>query len=164
MSDRSCPYCGCQIDDGPTFCPHCGTDWEEENSKLNGATLSEAETQVLQAVFTSDETRRLQATPSPRTAYIEVYSPQGELISSHRLPTTGTISIGRGSDQTIRIADLTASRRHAQIQVYNEKYYVSDMGSLNDTLLNGERIRGQQELFDGARLTIGMHTLVFLYR
>jgi pSer/pThr/pTyr-binding forkhead associated (FHA) protein len=64
----------------------------------------------------------------------------------------------------IRIADLTVSRRHAQIQADGGKYYISDMGSLNDTLLNGERIRGQQELFDGARLTIGMHTLVFSYR
>jgi hypothetical protein len=164
MSDRRCPYCGGLVEESQGSCSHCGSDWKQEPSGSPEAPLSEAETQVLKAVFTCDETRRLQTIPGPRAAFIEVYGPQGELIDWHRLPPTGTISIGRGSDQMIRIADLTVSRRHAQIQADGGKYYISDMGSLNDTLLNGERIRGQQELFDGARLTIGMHTLVFSYR
>lgn len=164
MSEQRCPYGGSPNEENQESCSHCGGDWKKDPSEPNEVTLSEAETQVLQAVFTRDETRRLQAIPGPRVAFIEVYGPQGELIDWHRLPTSGTISIGRGSDQMIRIADLTVSRRHAQIHAEGGKYYISDMGSLNDTLLNGERIQGRQELFDGARLTIGMHTLVFSYR
>lgn len=164
MADQWCPYCGGLNEEDQKSCPHCGSERKQEPLTSHEATLSEAETQVLKAVFTRDETRRLQAIPGPRVAFIEVYGPQGELIDWHRLPATGTISIGRGSDQMIRIADLTVSRRHAQIQAEGGKYYISDMGSLNDTLLNGERIQGRQELFDGARLTIGMHTLVFSYR
>jgi pSer/pThr/pTyr-binding forkhead associated (FHA) protein len=157
-----CPSCGRIADADAAFCKYCGA---AVVARKNGLTaLAEEETQVLQAVFASDETRRLQAVPGPRMALIEVYGPQGELIDLHELPVTGTISVGRGSDQMIRLPDLTVSRHHAQILAEDGKYSVTDMGSLNDTLLNGERVRGQQELFDGARLTIGMHTLVFLYR
>jgi len=158
-----CPSCGRANDNDAAFCKHCGTTLGTSPKETQEVSADE-ETQVLQAFFASDETRRLQTVPNLRTAMMEVYGPQGELVDLHELPPTGTVALGRGSDQDIRIPDLTVSRRHAQILIEEGKYFLSDLGSLNDTLLNGERIHGQQELFDGARLTIGMHTLVFLYR
>ena len=159
-----CSFCGQVTPDNTQPCPHCGKKRDADGPQEPLDPLNEEETQVLKTVFSRDETQQFQADQGPRRALIEVYGPQGELVDWHELPDAGSITIGRGSDQRIRIPDLTVSRRHAQIRIEKGKFWVVDIGSLNDTHLNEERVQGEQELFEGARLTVGMHTLVFIYR
>ncbi|WP_239334305.1 ATP-binding cassette domain-containing protein [Frankia sp. CiP3] len=52
----------------------------------------------------------------------------------------GTMSIGRSNDNDIVVADLLASRRHAEIFVGQSGVHVVDLDSANGTFLNGRKI------------------------
>ena len=117
----------------------------------------EEETQLLRRAL-SEDTARLVGSSLPKQAMVEVYGLNGDLLAIVKVPPEG-LSIGRAPDQDIRLDDRTVSRRHARIEVAEERWFIDDAGSLNDTLLNGELIRGRAELHDGAQLTIGLHSL-----
>ncbi len=65
--------------------------------------------------------------------------------------------IGRGSDETGRLADdPELSRRHARISPDAEGVLtVEDMGSTNGTFVNGERISGSRRLLPGDTVKVG---------
>ena len=60
-------------------------------------------------------------------------------------PTTFTIAksgatLGRGEDNTIRLDDLSVSRRHARIAYRQSGYWLSDLGSMGGTWVGGTRL------------------------
>ena len=67
---------------------------------------------------------------------------------------------GRHPDSDIFLDDITVSRRHAEIQRAGEAFVVKDVGSLNGTYLNRERI-DEARLENGDELQIGKFRLVF---
>jgi len=69
-------------------------------------------------------------------------------------------TIGRLSECEVVLTDPGASRKHAQIVRRDDGYAVSDMGSTNGTLVNGEPVR-ERLLVDGDRITIGSTVLEF---
>src|SRR5687767_529123 len=71
------------------------------------------------------------------------------------------ITIGRSRDSDIFLPDQWLSRQHAEILQKPDGYYVSDLGSKNETLLNGGRIHEQQRLRAGDIITLGAHILTF---
>ena len=71
-------------------------------------------------------------------------------------------SSGRHPDSDIFLDDVTVSRRHAEIVRRGEGFAVRDVGSLNGTYLNRERIETEQPLENGDELQIGRFKLVFL--
>jgi FHA domain/Abnormal spindle-like microcephaly-assoc'd, ASPM-SPD-2-Hydin len=64
----------------------------------------------------------------------------------------GTI-IGRAATCDLMLASEHVSREHAVVRVHDGEYAVEDLGSKNGTLLNGQRLTGQQRLRDGDRLS-----------
>lgn len=72
--------------------------------------------------------------------------------------------LGRCSSNTVQVVDRLASRKHAIIMMTNDSYYVIDLGSLNGTFVNGERIESRVELKTGDKITIGLEVFVFAYR
>jgi len=54
---------------------------------------------------------------------------------------TSPVSMGRGRENTLCIADLAMSRKHAVIERTAEGWYLRDLGSNNGTLLNGVRVQ-----------------------
>lgn len=74
----------------------------------------------------------------------------------------GKTTIGRHPDSDIFLDDVTVSRRHAEVVHHDRVFTVSDVGSLNGTYLNRERIE-QADLHSGDELQIGKFRLVFLY-
>ncbi|MGF7238461.1 MAG: FHA domain-containing protein [Frankia sp.] len=52
----------------------------------------------------------------------------------------GTTTIGRGLDNTIVLADLLASRHHAQLNVTRDTIEIIDLDSANGTFVNGQRV------------------------
>jgi len=68
---------------------------------------------------------------------------------------------GRHPDSEIFLDDITVSRRHAEIVRNNGGYDLKDVGSLNGTYLNRERIEGAVRLRNGDELQIGKFKLVF---
>jgi pSer/pThr/pTyr-binding forkhead associated (FHA) protein len=71
-------------------------------------------------------------------------------------------SVGRHRSADILLDDVTVSRRHVEVDRTGDRYVVRDIGSLNGTYLNGDRIESA-ELHDGDELQIGRFKLVFFY-
>lgn len=69
---------------------------------------------------------------------------------------------GRHPDSHIFLDDITVSRRHAEIVRADDGYVVKDVGSLNGTYLNRERIE-EAKLSNGDELQIGKYKLVFFW-
>jgi pSer/pThr/pTyr-binding forkhead associated (FHA) protein len=69
---------------------------------------------------------------------------------------------GRHPDSEIFLDDVTVSRRHVEIRRDGRDYTVRDVGSLNGTYLNRERV-DEAPLRDGDELQIGSFKLVFVH-
>lgn len=72
-----------------------------------------------------------------------------------------SITIGRGEDNDIIIGNLAVSTHHARLVQKEDKFILKDLGSINGTFVNQEKVT-QCELCKGDRILIGKHTLVFL--
>ncbi|MCB1269058.1 MAG: FHA domain-containing protein [Microthrixaceae bacterium] len=92
----------------------------------------------------------------------------GQLVVT-RGPTAGSryaldedvVTIGRHPDSTIFLDDVTVSRRHAEIVHTESGYEVVDVGSLNGTYLDGDRVE-EAVLREGAQVQVGKYRLVFV--
>jgi len=84
----------------------------------------------------------------------------GEAIHELR---TDTVTIGRGTDRTIRVDDSRASRRHATLRREGDGWTLTDEGSSNGTRLDGETIAAGRPrvLHDGHEIGVGPVTFVF---
>src|SRR5205085_5369970 len=96
---------------------------------------------VLQPLGSPHEGRDLIITPpmssEPRSVKFTVYQPN--LAPARLALPMETITLGRASDCTIPIRDRFLSRRHAEILYLTGQWVVRDCGSVNGTLLNGEK-------------------------
>jgi pSer/pThr/pTyr-binding forkhead associated (FHA) protein len=69
--------------------------------------------------------------------------------------------VGRHPDSEIFLDDITVSRRHAEFAKSGHGYVVKDVGSLNGTYVNRERIE-ETTLASGDEVQIGKFKLLFL--
>lgn len=69
-----------------------------------------------------------------------VWSPVLDIDGARHPLTRSRTVIGRGSDADITLADSGTSRKHIEILWDGERAQVSDLGSTNGTLLDGEPI------------------------
>ncbi len=86
--------------------------------------------------------------------------------SSNRAYSLGAarLSIGRESKNDIVVADINASRSHAELtRDAQGNWYLTDLGSTNGTLINGYEVASQM-LEEGDRITIGTTNFMFSYR
>ena len=63
--------------------------------------------------------------------------------------------IGRSAQNEVVIEDPSLSRHHARLEFQNGKALIEDLGSLNGTMINGERIQGVRALKPGDQLVLG---------
>jgi pSer/pThr/pTyr-binding forkhead associated (FHA) protein len=68
--------------------------------------------------------------------------------------------IGRAPSNDIIIGDPATSGRHCRIELRQGEYWISDLGSTNGTLVNGEPIIDKQ-LAHGDVISIGQNTIRF---
>jgi pSer/pThr/pTyr-binding forkhead associated (FHA) protein len=71
-----------------------------------------------------------------------------------------TTTIGRLPDNNVQIDNLAVSGHHAKISWEQGQYIVEDLGSLNGTYVNNERV-GKATLKHGDRVKIGKHLVEF---
>jgi len=67
---------------------------------------------------------------------------------------------GRHPDSDIFLDDITVSRRHAEVIRRADGFHVVDVGSLNGTYVNRDRVE-EAKLSNGDELQIGKFKLVF---
>jgi FHA domain/Domain of unknown function (DUF1707) len=76
-------------------------------------------------------------------------------------PGSGTsFTIGRTQDCDLRIADLSVSRRHAQLERSEDGWLLSDLGSHNGTRVNGWLVREPVSVRPGDVLQFGSAVFV----
>lgn len=68
---------------------------------------------------------------------------------------TARFTVGRGTDNDLAVGDSNLSRRHAVIESVAGSVLISDCGSRNGTAVNDHPVRGEVELADGDRVTLG---------
>jgi sigma-B regulation protein RsbU (phosphoserine phosphatase) len=71
------------------------------------------------------------------------------------------VIIGRARDSDIFLSDIALSRRHAEIHRRLDAFFLRDLGSVNGTRLNGERIRTERRLYPGDIIKIAEYVLAF---
>jgi pSer/pThr/pTyr-binding forkhead associated (FHA) protein len=86
---------------------------------------------------------------------------RGPNAGSRFLLDADLTTAGRHPDSDIFLDDITVSRRHAEFVREAEGFAVRDVGSLNGTYLNRERIE-HAVLAGGDEVQIGKYRLVFL--
>jgi len=67
----------------------------------------------------------------------------------------GPFDIGRSDECNLILDDPSVSRVHATIVNENGMLFLEDRGSRNGCIVNGSRISGRVQLFDGDRISIG---------
>ena len=86
---------------------------------------------------------------------------ENAVLAIHVLPEAGTVTIGRGSDNTVQIDDESLSRRHAALHV-GATMTIEDLGSSNGTKLREVAIAPNRphELHVNEPVTLGSLTLL----
>ena len=151
-----CHNCGHRNPSGVNFCSSCGAALAAESSET---TIS------LQPVADQGETGEEEAA----VTLVEVPHGTGALVVK-RGPSVGTRYLleqpvtraGRHPESDIFLDDITVSRRHAEVRRQDDgKVVIRDVGSLNGTYVNRERI-DEQTLSGGDEVQIGKFKLVYL--
>ena len=105
----------------------------------------------------------------PDSASFGALPPGSALLLVMRGPNAGSrfrldgdlTTAGRHPDSDIFLDDVTVSRRHAEFYRHGARFTVRDVGSLNGTYVNRERIE-EAELTGGDEVQIGKFRLLFL--
>jgi pSer/pThr/pTyr-binding forkhead associated (FHA) protein len=74
---------------------------------------------------------------------------------------TDVVTVGRHPDSDIFLDDISVSRRHATFTRTDGLYVVSDLGSLNGSYVNRDRIDTDVVLSGGDEVQIGKYRLIF---
>src|SRR5436190_12170192 len=64
-------------------------------------------------------------------------------------------SLGRHPNNSIQLLDKIVSKEHCIIEQRGQQFVLRDLGSLNGTYINGERVRGEGMLKHGDEIALG---------
>ena len=175
-----CTECGSQNPDDARFCSQCGHRLVAEDSEPagrpgqpgRGAQESSGEstsTLTFGAPSKSPDHSTEESTLSePDQAAVDALPAGSALLVVQRGPGAGSrflldtdlISAGRHPESEIFLDDVTVSRRHAEFRRGPEGFRVADVGSLNGTYVNRDRI-DEVALQGGDEVQIGKFRLVY---
>jgi NADPH-dependent 2,4-dienoyl-CoA reductase/sulfur reductase-like enzyme/pSer/pThr/pTyr-binding forkhead associated (FHA) protein len=80
----------------------------------------------------------------------------------YRLKPGKRIKMGRDKVNNIVLADVAASRLHAEVFHGSDGYYIRDMESINGVMVNSTKIDNPYRLAHGDRVSIGSIALYFI--
>jgi len=164
-----CTACGTENPPGNKFCANCGT------------ALPDAGSGAAEAGYGGgvDTTSIISTAPAPdadsefsteaHQGALDALAPGSALLVVKRGPNAGSrflldqdvTTAGRHPDSDIFLDDVTVSRRHAEFRREGSGYSVHDVGSLNGTYVNRQRIEGVT-LAGGDEVQIGKFRLVYM--
>jgi nucleotide-binding universal stress UspA family protein len=83
------------------------------------------------------------------------------LPDGRRVALGGSITtLGRNADCSVTLADPRASRRHAEIRSTGDGFLLTDLSSMNGTVVNGETVH-ERVLHDGDEIAVGATVMRF---
>ena len=85
-----------------------------------------------------------------------------ETASGEKIAIRGVCSLGRSASNHLVLRGEKVSRNHALIQAQGEtEVWLTDLGSVNGTYLNGQRVTRATRIHDGDLIGLGPHRLAF---
>ena len=160
MTSIFCNRCGHRNPENSNFCSSCGAVLEHPDTDSTESTIT------LSPVEASGEVGEEDLTVAVGDLPLEVgmlVVRRGPNAGSRFALGLGTTTIGRHPDSDIFLDDVTVSRRHAEFNHEGPSFTVTDVGSLNGTYVNRERIDQTTELHSGDEVQIGKFRMVFLF-
>ena len=154
-----CPECGFGNAEAASYCQKCGALIPDADADHvvdpQTATYRVGETGEFIPVDVGDVVEELGAA-------LVIRHGGGRVGES--FPIEGSrLAIGRRPDSDVFLDDVTVSRDHALLVKRGEDFFLDDLGSLNGTYVNRQRIESEK-LTDGDELQIGKYKLTFLAR
>ena len=145
----NCKSCGVENLDTNRFCSACGQPLFEDKANNEDTTIMQLLN--INVHGTTSRSARL---------WLQDTQGDGHIERTYELSDEEVI-IGRRSDASIVLLGNTVSRNHARITHENGQYIITDMGSTNGTMLNGELLIGSEVLSDRDTIGIGIYQLIF---
>ncbi|MDP9116795.1 MAG: zinc-ribbon and FHA domain-containing protein [Actinomycetota bacterium] len=157
-----CTACGTENPVGSRFCANCG-------AALPTAAAGPDVTSTIMTGTTAPDADTGEFSTEAHQGAVDALSPGSALLVVKRGPNAGSrflldqdlTTAGRHPDSDIFLDDVTVSRRHAEFRREGSGYTVHDVGSLNGTYVNRERIDAVP-LSGGDEVQIGKFRLVYL--
>jgi pSer/pThr/pTyr-binding forkhead associated (FHA) protein len=162
----SCTQCGHSNAEDARFCSNCGAALRPAPA----TTGSETSTITISGggFETGEAAEKSEGLSGADQAAVDALPPGSALLVVRRGPNSGsrflldseTTTAGRHPSSDIFLDDVTVSRRHAEFVRAGEGFAVRDVGSLNGTYVNRERI-DETPLAGGDEVQVGKYRLVF---
>ncbi len=164
----TCPRCGQHNPEDGRFCTRCGAALTFSDAPAPSPSLDVTSTMTLGAMEESGadspdsiadaHARAVEALPGGSALLVVRRGPNA---GSRFLLDEDVTTAGRHPESDIFLDDVTVSRRHAEFRRESGAFSVRDVGSLNGTYVNRERIEAAT-LAGGDEVQIGKFRLVFL--
>jgi len=176
-----CTECGHENPDSAKFCSQCGTRVATASDSPDSRTAAASETTAGPSSRSgegTDSTATMTFRPGPEheerplndedAAAVDALPRGSALLVVQRGPSAGSrflldtdvVTAGRHPDSEIFLDDVTVSRNHAEFRRTDEGFEVADVGSLNGTYVNRDRIE-TTVLQGGDEVQIGKFRLVY---
>ncbi len=159
-----CTECGHENPSSARFCAQCGHRLVSADGPTGStATIAtvgaqaSAEAEGDTGELSAADVAALDALPAGSALLVVQRGPGA---GSRYLLDTDVVSAGRHPDSDIFLDDVTVSRRHAEFRRGPEGYRVRDVGSLNGTYVNRDRI-DEKTLNGRDEVQIGKYRLVY---
>ena len=164
-----CSQCGSQNSDNARFCSQCGTPLAPPTvpEAQRGPPTTPPRRSPSGHPAKPDADERASLNPADAAA-VDALPAGSALLVVQRGPGAGSrylldtdlSTVGRHPESDIFLDDITVSRRHVEFRREDETFRVHDVGSLNGTYLNGDRV-DDAELQNGDEVRIGKFRLIF---
>jgi pSer/pThr/pTyr-binding forkhead associated (FHA) protein len=163
----TCTNCGHRNAEGARFCSNCGTALTPPDT-AGAPGGGETSTITIQGVDVGEVAEKGEGLSSADQAAVDALPPSSALLVVRRGPNSGSrflldsdvTTAGRHPSSDIFLDDVTVSRRHAEFVRTGDGFAVRDVGSLNGSYVNRERI-DEAGLASGDEVQIGKYRLVF---
>jgi pSer/pThr/pTyr-binding forkhead associated (FHA) protein len=164
-----CSQCGSQNSDNARFCSQCGTPLAPPTEpSVEQVTDDATATITFGAPGKAPEADERTSLNAADAAAVDALPAGSALLVVQRGPGAGSrylldtdlSTVGRHPESDIFLDDITVSRRHVEFRREDDTFRVHDVGSLNGTYLNGDRV-DDAELQNGDEVRIGKFRLIF---
>ncbi len=170
MASVFCTQCGQQNPEDARFCARCGAALTKPGQAVPPERAADQTSTIsLSGLETTAEPEVAEEEALGADLGLETLPSGSALLVVRRGPNAGSrflldkdvTTVGRHPESDIFLDDVTVSRRHAEFHRRDSGFVVRDVGSLNGTYLNRERI-DEAALGSGDEVQIGKFRLVYL--
>lgn len=145
-----CTKCGHSNPEDAHFCANCGNPLQEDTT-VSFTPIEVEDEAGADAGLPQSELERGQAL---------LVVQRGPNAGSKFLIDKDVTTVGRHPESDIFLDDVTVSRRHAEVERREGKFFIRDVGSLNGTYVNRQRVE-RAELAPGDEVQVGKFKLTF---